>query len=263
MKTLIAALFTLAALPAAAQTASDPYVARGTEPFWALAIDGRTIKFEAPGRAPVTVPAPKPIHGFAGEIWQTRRIRVNTVHKTCSDGMSDRRYRDTVTVTVDGRRYEGCGGAGTNTAPAPGRASAVEGDWRIERINGRRPVHGTMPTVSFNGRRISGNASCNRFNGSFEMQRGRLNAGPLASTKMACASPLANRQEAQVLRILGERLTVSHNRGGKIVLTGRRGETLTLARGAERTKNGLSWLSGAAQRYIVARSSPSRRSDRA
>lgn len=232
MKKLIAAALLLGstATPALAQ---DTYRASGTEPFWSLTIDARTMKFEAPGRAPVSVATPKVIHGFAGEIWQSKRIGVNTVHKQCSDGMSDRTYRDTVTVTVDGRRYEGCGGG--TAAPAPGpAASLVEGNWRIEMINGRRPVYGTAPTVVFNGTRISGNASCNRFTGVFDLSRGRLTAGPLASTKMACASPLANRQEMQVLQILGERLTVSNNHSGKIVLTTRRGTSLSLVRNGRR-----------------------------
>jgi uncharacterized membrane protein len=50
------------------------------------------------------------IHGIAGEIYQTPRINVNIVHGTCSDGMSDRTYPDKVQVTVDGRRFNGCGG---------------------------------------------------------------------------------------------------------------------------------------------------------
>jgi uncharacterized membrane protein len=58
----------------------------------------------------VTVATPKVIHGFAGEIYRTRRIDVNLVHKACSDGMSDRVYPDKVQVTVDGRRFDGCGG---------------------------------------------------------------------------------------------------------------------------------------------------------
>src|SRR4051812_30342992 len=111
MKTLLAAALMLgsAAVPANAQNA--PYRALGTEPFWSLTIDVRTMKFEAPGQHSVTVPTPRVIHGFAGEIYQTRRIGVNTVHKACSDGMSDRSYPDTVQVTVDGKRYTGCGGA--------------------------------------------------------------------------------------------------------------------------------------------------------
>lgn len=230
--TLAAGLLTLAALPATAQTPGNPYVARGTEPFWSLTIDGRTMKFEAPGRAPVSVAAPKVIHGFAGEMWQTRRINVNTNHVRCSDGMSDRTYADTVTVRVDGRTYKGCGGA--SAVPAPGPISAVEGDWRIEAIGGRPVARGTSPDISFRGGRISGDASCNRFNGSFSFTRGQLIAGPLASTRMACTNRAANAQEAAVLRILRQRLTVSSTRAGKLVLSGRGGETLTLARTGRR-----------------------------
>lgn len=233
MKTLIAAaLVTLTAFPAAAQTPGDPYVARGTEPFWSLKIDGRTMRFEAPGRPTVITPAPKVIHGFAGEIWQGKRISVNTNHIRCSDGMSDRSYPDRVTVTVDDRVYKGCGGEATETGPA--QNTVIEGDWRIEMIDGRRVAYGTSPTIGFRGSRISGNASCNRFSGGFSFARGRLNAGPLASTKMACSNRAANVQESTILRILGEQLSVSSNRGGKLVLTGRGGRTLTLVRGARR-----------------------------
>jgi uncharacterized membrane protein len=35
---------------------------------------------------------------------------VNIVHGRCSDGMSDRAYPDKVQVTVDGRRFNVCGG---------------------------------------------------------------------------------------------------------------------------------------------------------
>ena len=96
---LAASLIALTALPAAAQAQAD-YRASGSEPFWSLTIGARTMRFEAPGRRPVTVATPRVIHGFAGEIWQTRRISVNAVHTPCSDGMSDRQYADTVTVKV-------------------------------------------------------------------------------------------------------------------------------------------------------------------
>jgi heat shock protein HslJ len=220
-----ASLIALSALPAAAQAQSS-YRASGTEPFWSLSIDARTMRFEAPGRAPVSVAAPRVIHGFAGEIWQTRRINVNTNHIKCSDGMSDRAYPDTVTVTVDGRSYKGCGGDPRVQAST----SVIEGNWRIEALNGRPVARGTSPTVSFDNGRISGNASCNRFSGSFRLDRGRLTAGPLASTRMACTDRTRNQQEQAILSLLGERLTVSSNRHGKLVLTGTRGRTLTLAR---------------------------------
>ena len=87
-----------------------PYHAVGTEPFWNLLIDEHDITFVQPDHQPITQRTPAVIHGFAGEIYQTPRINVNIVHGTCSDGMSDRVYPDKVQVTVDGTRFNGCGG---------------------------------------------------------------------------------------------------------------------------------------------------------
>ena len=87
-----------------------PYHAVGTEPFWNLLIDEHKLTFTQPEAQPVLQPTPKVIVGIAGEIYQTPRIDVNIVHAACSDGMSDRTYPDKVQVTVDGRRFNGCGG---------------------------------------------------------------------------------------------------------------------------------------------------------
>lgn len=87
-----------------------PYHALGTEPFWNLLIDEHDLTFTQPDAAPIQQRTPPVIHGFAGEIYQTPRINVNIVHARCSDGMSDRVYPDKVQVTVDGRRFNGCGG---------------------------------------------------------------------------------------------------------------------------------------------------------
>jgi uncharacterized membrane protein len=87
-----------------------PYHAVGTEPFWNLLMDEHNLTFTQPDAQPILQPTPAVIHGFAGEIYQTPRINVNIVHGRCSDGMSDRVYPDKVQVTVDGRRFNGCGG---------------------------------------------------------------------------------------------------------------------------------------------------------
>ena len=86
------------------------YHAIGTEPFWSLTIDAQELVFTQPEAQPIRQPRPKPIIGFAGEIYQTPRIHVNIVHAQCSDGMSDRTYPDKVQVDVDGKRFNGCGG---------------------------------------------------------------------------------------------------------------------------------------------------------
>ncbi|MCW3848753.1 META domain-containing protein [Sphingomonas sp. LB-2] len=230
ISTLAAAgLLTIAAFTpgdASAQNPAEraPYKALGTEPFWALTITPQTMKFERPDGPAVSVPTPRVIHGFAGEIYQTRRINVNIVHKRCSDGMSDRTYPDTVQVSVDGRQYQGCGGAAAVEVPRP----IVDGSWRVRSIAGRPVVPGTTVTIRFENGRVSGNTGCNAFSGRFSFERGRLSAGPLITTKRACTR-FTGTQEQDFLQLLGQRLSVSRNRGGKLVLTGARGRTLVLA----------------------------------
>lgn len=88
------------------------YAASGTEPFWSLTVDDRQMVFtDRNSNAQVVQPTPSAIVGVAGEIYQTPRINLNIVHAPCSNGMSDRSYPDRVQVTVDGRRFTGCGGA--------------------------------------------------------------------------------------------------------------------------------------------------------
>jgi hypothetical protein len=90
---------------------SPPYRAVGQEADWTLIIDDRFVTFiGGPGQQPLLQPAPKPIIGFAGEIYHTPRINVNVVHSSCNDGRTNRAYPDRVQVDVDGRRYNGCGG---------------------------------------------------------------------------------------------------------------------------------------------------------
>jgi uncharacterized membrane protein len=100
---------TSACLPIPGPSA-PPYHATGTEPFWDVLIDEHDVTFTLSGSQPIRQPRPQAIVGIAGEIYQTPRINVNIVHGTCSDGMSDRTFPDKVQVTVDGRRFDGCGG---------------------------------------------------------------------------------------------------------------------------------------------------------
>jgi uncharacterized membrane protein len=103
-----------ATVPTAPAKPAATYRAIGTEPFWSLELNGREMVFteaNAPG-VRIAEPQPQAIHGFAGDIYQGRRINLNIVHgQRCSDGMSDRVYRDKVQVRVDDRSFEGCGDA--------------------------------------------------------------------------------------------------------------------------------------------------------
>jgi len=117
--TRLASLFLAVALtgcttvPTSAVEPGITYRAVGTEPFWALELTASEMVFteaNAPGKR-ISEPLPKAIHGFAGDIFQGKRINLNIVHgQKCSDGMSDRVYPDRVQVRIDQRSFDGCGG---------------------------------------------------------------------------------------------------------------------------------------------------------
>lgn len=197
-----------------------PYRALGTEPFWNVLIDPVNITFIQPDAAPLIQRTPPVINGIAGPIYQTPRINVNIVkNQQCSDGMSDRVYPDRVQVTVDGRRFEGCGGE----AVAP--ASLAGTNWRVASVNGRpTPPDGPF-FMQFERDRVSAKLGCNGLGANYERSANVLDLGPVMGTKMACPDMSFEIQGGAILdRPMtmnwsgGDRLTLS-NSVGRIELT--------------------------------------------
>jgi len=64
-------------------------------------------------------------------------------------------------------------------------------EWTLVEIDGQPVAEGTQPpTITFEGRRVSGFGGCNRYTGAVkETGPGVLSFGPLAGTKMACPLP--------------------------------------------------------------------------
>lgn len=222
-------LLALAALTPAeanAQRGGEPYRATGTEPFWSATIGNAQMSFDPAEGPTVTVAKPRAIVGFNGERYQTRRLTIDITHVECSDGMSDRTYKDTVTVTTGRRTFRGCGGPVLSDGPG---TTIVTGDWRVLTIAGRPPVRGTEVSVNFRGARVSGSTGCNSFSGPYRFDRGQVTAGPLITTKRACIGRAGNAQEQAVLRILGQRMQASAMRNGRLVLRAQTGGALVLA----------------------------------
>lgn len=211
------------------QPAGD-YKAVGTEPFWDLTI-GRELVFNDGGNGVrVTQPTPPVRNGFAGEMYETPRIRVNIVHAECSDGMSDRRFPDKVQVWVDGRPYEGCGAAasfytstderGDPIAPLPaGPAPQLDRtNWRVIAINGRQ-----TPTkdfyFNFQPDRIGAKFGCNTLGAGFSVNGNVLSAGAIMATRMACPDMSFEDAGSRVMSLPmtvtgnGPRLTLSNANG--------------------------------------------------
>ncbi|MES2903187.1 MAG: hypothetical protein V4696_03295 [Pseudomonadota bacterium] len=91
-------------------TPTPSYKALGTEPGWTLTVTPTSMSYEGDyGATIIAEPSPPRFRPVAGRYAGTRLV-VTIAPGPCSDGMSDRTYRDTVTVSADGSIVSGCGG---------------------------------------------------------------------------------------------------------------------------------------------------------
>lgn len=79
--------------------------AAGNEPFWmaSVAEDGLTVQFA--GEEPIVVPV-----SLADQpVFRTDRLELVFEDMMCQDTMADNRFGWTVTLTLDGSTFHGCG----------------------------------------------------------------------------------------------------------------------------------------------------------
>lgn len=87
---------------------------------------------------------------------------------------------------------------------APPQLTGVE--WKVTSFNNdRHAVVGVIGeshlTLSFKDGQVSGSAGCNNFHGSYKAEGGKIQFGPLATTRRACEEPLMT-QEREFLAAL-------------------------------------------------------------
>lgn len=223
--------FLLAACVPAAEAPQTPgappaasYFALGTEPGWTIEITPDLLNYDGDyGDTKMTVANPGARSSFNGERYITDRLTVDITHGECSDGMSDRRYRDRVTVTADGKTVKGCGGGILPPTELTGT------NWTFVSIGGA-PVAADRPTsLLFDGGRLSGSAGCNRFGGAYSLDHDSLTAGPLMMTMMACPGP-GMAQEAAFVDLMKAPVRLTFTADGTLILTGADGRTAVLKR---------------------------------
>ncbi len=208
----------------AEQEQAATWFALGTEPFWTVEITPATIRFHAMEGRSLTVANPGARPSFNGERYVTSAIIVDVTHAPCNDGMSDRRYADSVIVTMGAETLRGCGG---RVLP-PNHLDGT--NWRIISIDGAPVDGGQRPAeIRFAGDRIQASVGCNQMNGRFSSDGTRLTVSQLASTRMACAPELMQR-EARLSALLGQSLALRVDGRGRLTLTGNDDATVILER---------------------------------
>lgn len=170
---------------AIAQTeeAPPPYRARGNEPFWSIVVDASELRWSTPDTAyPVIwsgLTRSARADGFDLTAHHEGRVlALGATNLICRDNMSGMPYPETVTVRIDDREFQGCGGEPL--------ALLTAHEWTVAMIDGTA-VAGRAPTLAFTeDRRTSGFAGCNRWNASLQLDGEGLRLGQAASTMMAC-----------------------------------------------------------------------------
>ena len=106
----------------------------------------------------------------------------------------------------------GC--AGMSAAPAP---VLVGTEWRLESLGGKDVPAASQASLSFpESGRVAGNASCNRFFGTYTQTGRKISFSQMGSTRMACVGPAAE-QETRYLAAL-QTATGFELEGGKLVI---------------------------------------------
>lgn len=203
---------------------SGSYVALGTEPGWRLDITPERIDYRGDyGETLISVANPGARPSFNGRRYVTERLTVDITHGECNDGMSDRRYSDTVTVMADTKIARGCGGTILPPADLDGTS------WSFVSIGGISLNRGMSAELRFEGGRILGSAACNHFSGPYEIEGALLRAGTLALTRKACAADTMALDD-DLLALLEAPVRLSFLANGRLTLVGRDGRTAVVER---------------------------------
>jgi len=182
-----------------------PFSARGQEPPWLLRVtDDETVLTTDYGQTEQRFSAAEQRLSARGIVWdasgQAGQLRINADWAICRDSMTGMPYPYTVNYRLGGQLHRGCGGQPLSLLTAS--------DWQVVAIDGVEPVADSRLDLVFlaDEQRVAGGASCNRFNGGFELTGEGLSFGPLATTLMACPGEGLAEQERRYLDAL-ERIT--------------------------------------------------------
>jgi heat shock protein HslJ len=97
--------------------------------------------------------------------------------------------------------------AGCSYLPQINFETDISGDWKVEAIKEIAVIEDSQASLGFEpDYRLAGNASCNRYFGSYEVKGDSLSISDLGATMMMCSEELMD-QEGRFLRAMGQ---VSH-----------------------------------------------------
>jgi len=205
----------------------EPYGAIGTEPFWGLSVTEGRLAFDVSGWPQYTysVPAPAREATARGYRYRTPRLVADMWREDCNDGMTDRMFADSVVVTMDGRRFEGCGGpilppetlAGTGwgfAAIAGVRIGDEDHSWSLNFA----PETRLTPEDDFAPNTYRLYTPCGEYSGPYSRTGDALRFGPARTVARSCSSR-ERVTEARLRLVLRGPTRISFQPDGTFVLS--------------------------------------------
>ena len=103
---------------------------------------------------------------------------------------------------------------------APGSGAALlDSAWELTAIDGRPIASDPAPTLAIDAEgRVSGDAGCNRYFGSVELEDGAARFSGLGATRRACADAARMAEETRFLEALGSIAAYRMAGSGRLVL---------------------------------------------
>ncbi len=200
---------------------AQPFTASGNEPPWQVIVED--------GRLALTTAYGAQQQSF--DLLQTDQSGTTTRYRAagsdqavvmtaslgvCHDSMTGMPHPYSVDLASAQGVLRGCGGAPLDLL--------TRHDWVVTLLDDQLPASGSSITLRFSADdgRVSGNASCNRFNGGFSVDGENLRFARMVSTMMACPEPLMA-QEREFLEILSGVHGFDIDANGSLALIGSAG----------------------------------------
>lgn len=196
--------------------AAPKFEAHGNEPFWSLQVFEKEIKFKLADKDTVTASDYKYTANADGSETYVggKDFGFTVTNKAAKDGMGDKTFAKTVSISFQGKKYNGVGGnevAESTTTTTTTTKTTVEsktvqgkpidkndritinGEWILDAMNGKKIGQANfangMPTLVINTveKTGSGFGGCNRFNGTLTIFDGKkIKIEKIIATKMFC-----------------------------------------------------------------------------
>ena len=202
------------------------WTARGQEPGWLLTIAEGTADFTYDYGAQTysaLLPQPTAIEDGFEYVDGPGGLAITALAKVCADSATGVPYPDTVTVSLGGEVYQGCGGEPD--------ALLAEGDWVVSEINGAGVIEGARIFLAFDPaeRRVSGRGGCNSYGADYSVGGEGISFGAVTSTEMACPEDIMA-QEGRFYAALSGSTQHAFDETGALVLTGSQGSRIVARR---------------------------------